>query len=273
MGGYITEAGMRMVQEQQRQAEEQARLTSQEKREQERDEERRQEHAETVELRNRELEAKIKDAEEKASDRKMAEADRAAYQKESLDLKRMQIENMMALREMAMQQRQEAKPLTPAKAADVKSAKGNAESLIKSIDAVLQVDPKNPDAPPKATVLRSALGSTRASISGTRFGRVAKMAGLGPSAEETSVETAMQRLPEQVNIFRKAYSATGFRGPQGWEALQSLVGKYSQDPDLTVQVLQAAKDDAQRFIQEADESLAVGQGRKTSGIRDLGVIR
>jgi hypothetical protein len=87
------------------------------------------------------------------------------------------------------------------------------------------------------------------------------------------VETAFSRLPEQINIFRKSYNATGFRGPQGWEALQSLAGNYRQNPELTIQVLQAAKQDAEQFIKDAQDALAVGVTGATPNVPVVGAAR
>jgi hypothetical protein len=68
------------------------------------------------------------------------------------------------------------------------------------------------------------------------------------------VEAAFTRLVEQINKMRQAYQATGFRGKEGWDALQGLVGNYRQNPALTKQLLMAAMDDLDAFRQQAEDS-------------------
>jgi hypothetical protein len=83
-----------------------------------------------------------------------------------------------------------------------------------------------------------------------------------PTDEEVLVDEAFGRLPELLNVFRSLYKATGFRGPQGWEALQELKGNYTQDPRRTKLLLEDAVRDANNLIKFSEGTLAGPMGGK-----------
>lgn len=86
---------------------------------------------------------------------------------------------------------------------------------------------------------------------------VTRAAGL--SDKEAKVAGDFQQLVEHANLLRGPLGATGFRGHEAWQALQSQRGNLMSDPRITRQVLSGMRD---RLVglNSADKMVITGQG-------------
>jgi hypothetical protein len=86
---------------------------------------------------------------------------------------------------------------------------------------------------------------------------VTRAAGL--SDKEAKVAGDFQQLVEHANLLRGPLGATGFRGHEAWQALQSQRGNLMSDPRITRQVLSGMRD---RLVglNSADKMVLGGHG-------------
>ncbi len=175
-----------------------------------------------------------------------AQAAQDDRQSERLVFMAAQLDKRLAAQEKRQNQ---PKALTPKQRLDVQDLQAASERTMESIDTVLS----HPE------VLKDWKQAARAQMSGTALGRV-----FSATPDQLKVATAMRRLQEQVNLLRRTYAATGFRGGPAWEALQGMHGNFSQNPDQTLQLLSEAKEDLTRANEFSKEALGTG-GQPASG--------
>jgi hypothetical protein len=75
----------------------------------------------------------------------------------------------------------------------------------------------------------------------------------GLTPREAKAASLFKSLKEDINVIRKQYNATAFRGPQALEAMQGVAGDPLSNPEVTIQTIKQTQEslDAQKKIIEA----------------------